>query len=170
MLSLVQPHHYYQNLLAQGVGMGIGMGIMFLPSLTLTSHYFRARRSLAMGIVLAGDSIFSLSVNSINRSWEGSSLGGCLYPILLNNVFQSSSRFGTGVRCVFPYSESRCLIIHFRAVAFMDLGLLIIANLVMRTRLPPKHRGNENASILKEVTTDVPYLVFVFGSFLVCFA
>lgn len=60
MLSLVQPHHYYQNFLAQGVGMGIGMGFMFLPSLTVTSHYFRARRSLAMGVVIAGDSQFFL--------------------------------------------------------------------------------------------------------------
>ena len=54
MLSLAQPHHYYQNFLSQGVGMGIGMGLMFLPSLTVTSHYFRARRSLAMGMVIVG--------------------------------------------------------------------------------------------------------------------
>jgi hypothetical protein len=54
MLSLVQPHHYYQNLLSQGVGMGLGMGLIFLPSLTVTSHYFRTRRSLAMGVVIAG--------------------------------------------------------------------------------------------------------------------
>lgn len=54
MLSLAQPNHYYQNFLSQGVGMGLGMGLMFLPSLTVTSHYFRARRSLAMGLVIAG--------------------------------------------------------------------------------------------------------------------
>lgn len=130
MLSLAQPDHYYQNFLSQGVGMGIGMGLMFLPSLTVTSHYFRARRSLAMGVVIAG-----------------SSLGGCLYPILLNNVF-SKTGFAVGVR----------------AVAFMDLGFLIIANLIMRTRLPPKARAGK-ALPLKEVL-DVPYLLFVFGSFL----
>ncbi|KAF8066742.1 major facilitator superfamily domain-containing protein [Lyophyllum atratum] len=134
MLSLVEPHHYYQNFLAQGVGMGIGMGLMFLPSLTITSHYFRARRSLAMGVVISG-----------------SSLGGCLYPILLNNVFARTSGFGMGVR----------------SVGFMDLGLLIIANLIMRTRLPPKRRGNEGGSVLKEVVTDRPYLLFVLGSFLI---
>lgn len=54
MLSLAKPHHYYQNFLAQGVGMGVGMGLMFLPAISVTSHYFRARRSLAMGVVLAG--------------------------------------------------------------------------------------------------------------------
>jgi len=53
-LSLVPPHSYYQNFLAQGVGMGIGMGLMFLPALTITSHYFQKRRSIAMGCVIAG--------------------------------------------------------------------------------------------------------------------
>ncbi|GLB41018.1 putative MFS general substrate transporter [Lyophyllum shimeji] len=134
MLSLVQPHHYYQNFLAQGVGMGIGMGLMFLPSLTVTSHYFRARRSLAMGVVISG-----------------SSVGGCLYPILLNNVFAKASDFGMGVR----------------AVAFMDLGWLIIANLIMRTRMPAKTHGNEGGALLKEVVTDGPYLLFMLGAFLV---
>lgn len=47
----------------------------------------------------------------------------------------------------------------------MDLGFLIIANLIMRTRLPPKARAGK-ALPLKEVL-DVPYLLFVFGSFLV---
>ncbi|KAH0578997.1 hypothetical protein H2248_003174 [Termitomyces sp. 'cryptogamus'] len=134
MLSLVEPHHYYQNFLAQGVGMGIGMGLMFLPSLQVTSHYFARRRSLAMGFVISG-----------------SSIGGCLYPVLLNNMFTRTSGFGTGVR----------------AVAFMDLGLLIIANFVMRARLPPKRGGKEGESVFKEVITDGPYLLFIFGSFLI---
>ncbi|TEB29656.1 MFS general substrate transporter, partial [Coprinellus micaceus] len=81
MLSLVKPHHYYQTFLAQGVGMGLGMGLMFLPALTITSHYFRRRRSLAMGAVVSGGSI-----------------GGCLYPVLLNNIFSNPSGFEWGVR------------------------------------------------------------------------
>jgi len=35
--------------------MGLGMGMMFLPSLAITSHYFRVKRSLAMGCVIAGE-------------------------------------------------------------------------------------------------------------------
>jgi hypothetical protein len=54
MLSLAQPYHFYQHLLSQGFGMGIGMGFMFLPALSVPSHYFRAKRSVAMGIVMAG--------------------------------------------------------------------------------------------------------------------
>ncbi|KAF9561240.1 MFS general substrate transporter [Agrocybe pediades] len=135
MLSLAEPHHYYQNLLSQGFGMGIGMGIMFLPSLTITSHYFKQKRSMAMGVVIAG-----------------SSLGGVVYPVLLNNIFQRASGFQWGVR----------------AVAFMDLGFLIIANLIMRTRLPPKKsRGNEGGATFKSVLKDVPFLIYVLGAFLV---
>ncbi|KAL0958740.1 hypothetical protein HGRIS_014066 [Hohenbuehelia grisea] len=138
LLSLVQPHHYYQNILAQGVGMGIGMGMMFLPALTVTSHYFRKKRSAAMGVVIAG-----------------SSLGGCLYPILLNNVL-SRNGFAWGVR----------------AVGFIDLGLLILANLLMKTRLPSRRQrakaGVVNKPIaFKKIILDWPYMVFVAGSFLV---
>ncbi|PFH48581.1 hypothetical protein AMATHDRAFT_65048 [Amanita thiersii Skay4041] len=134
MLSLVKPQHYYQNFLAQGVGMGIGMGLMFLPAITIVSHWFRARRSLAMGLVVSG-----------------SSLGGCLYPIMLNNIFRSSETVG------FPWAV--------RSVAFLDLGVLIIANILMRTRLPPKRAGGHGA-VMKEILTDLPYMTFVVGTFL----
>lgn len=54
MLSLAEPHHFYQNFLAQGIGIGIGMGVIFLPSLSIVSHYFRARRSVATGVLFGG--------------------------------------------------------------------------------------------------------------------
>jgi MFS family permease len=54
MLSLAKPHRYDQIFLSQGVGMGIGMGFMMIPSLSLMSHYFRRRRALAMGLIAAG--------------------------------------------------------------------------------------------------------------------
>lgn len=55
MLSLAKPHHYYQNFLSQGLGMGLAMGILFLPALSITSHYFRVKRSWSMGVVFAGE-------------------------------------------------------------------------------------------------------------------
>ncbi|TBU21821.1 major facilitator superfamily domain-containing protein [Dichomitus squalens] len=56
MLSLTKPHKYYETFLSQGLGVGLGMGLLFLPSLSISSQYFRARRSLAMGCVIAGNS------------------------------------------------------------------------------------------------------------------
>ncbi|KAJ7042825.1 hypothetical protein C8F04DRAFT_908063, partial [Mycena alexandri] len=69
MLSLAKPHHFYQALLSQGFGMGIGSGLVFLPSLGLASHYFRRRRAVVMGIMISSGSF-----------------GGVIYSILLNKI------------------------------------------------------------------------------------
>lgn len=72
MLSLAKPGQYYQVFLAQAVGMGIGLGMTFLPSLSIVSHHFKKRRALAVGIVISG-----------------SSAGGIVFPIMLNHLFMS---------------------------------------------------------------------------------
>ncbi|KAJ0417183.1 major facilitator superfamily domain-containing protein [Aspergillus carlsbadensis] len=45
---------YWQLFLAQGVGQGIGCGLMFCPTIALTPTYFSKNRSLAIGIVASG--------------------------------------------------------------------------------------------------------------------
>ncbi|KAH9925282.1 uncharacterized protein B0H18DRAFT_382780 [Fomitopsis serialis] len=49
MLSLAQPGHYYQVFLSQGLGMGLGIGSIYIPSFVAVSRHFRQRRALAMG-------------------------------------------------------------------------------------------------------------------------
>jgi MFS family permease len=39
-----------QLLLSQGLGIGIAVGIMYIPALAILSHYFQRRRALALGI------------------------------------------------------------------------------------------------------------------------
>lgn len=102
MLSLAQPQHFYQVILSQGVGMGIAMGILLLPSLGLVSQYFRKQRAVAMGILIASGA-----------------LGAVIYPILLNHVI---GKPGLG----FPWAV--------RFVAFINLGQLVTANLIMKPR------------------------------------
>ncbi|KAH9919143.1 major facilitator superfamily domain-containing protein, partial [Fomitopsis serialis] len=103
MLSLADPTKYYQIILAQGIGMGIGGGLMLVPALSLQGHYWKRRRGMALGLVLTG-----------------SGCGGIIYPIMLNHLFNGSTGFHWGVR----------------ASAFLTLGLLVLAQFVMRTRLP----------------------------------
>jgi MCP family monocarboxylic acid transporter-like MFS transporter 10 len=67
MLSLAQPDSYYQVFLTQAIGMGLGMGLLFLPALTVTAHHFSRKRALATGIVATGASV-----------------GGIVFPIMLN--------------------------------------------------------------------------------------
>jgi hypothetical protein len=55
MTSLAKE--FWQTMLAQGVGIGIGTGLIFLPALSIVSQFFLKRRSLALGIVTTGSSV-----------------------------------------------------------------------------------------------------------------
>ncbi|KAF7354301.1 MFS general substrate transporter [Mycena venus] len=80
MLSLCKREQFYQIFLAQGLGMGIGAGLIYVPSVAIISHYFRTRRALAMTIVASG-----------------SSLGAVAHPLMLNYTFRSLG-FANAVR------------------------------------------------------------------------
>lgn len=80
MLSLGDTTKYYQIILSQGVGVGIGCGPMFLPALSVQAHLWRKHRALAMGIVLTG-----------------SSFGGIIHPIMYNQLFHGKTGFAWGV-------------------------------------------------------------------------
>lgn len=58
MLSLARE--YYQILLAQGVCVGIGSAILYVPSISLVASRFQQRRPLAMFIATTGTA-FGLS-------------------------------------------------------------------------------------------------------------
>ncbi|KAF9242043.1 MFS general substrate transporter [Melanogaster broomeanus] len=60
---------YWQFLLAQGIGIGLGSGILFGPAMGVISHWFSKRRGLALGITAIG-----------------SSLGGTVFPIVAQNL------------------------------------------------------------------------------------
>ncbi|KAG8722434.1 hypothetical protein FRC08_002415 [Ceratobasidium sp. 394] len=134
MLSLAKENQYYQVFLPQAIGLGISLGLLFLPSIGVISHHFARRRSLAMGIVTTG-----------------SSCGGIIFPIMLNKIFERSG-YAWGVR----------------STAFVVLGCLIAANLLMRTRLPPKSkRPPTPPPDMKAIMTDSAYLLSIAGAFLV---
>ncbi|TFK98997.1 MFS general substrate transporter [Pterulicium gracile] len=115
--SFAQPQQWWQIFLSQGLGFGIGVGTVYIPSLGILSHHFKRRRSLAMGI--AG---------------SGVSAGGIVYPIMLNYCIHGRVGFRWGIRIS----------------AFVTLALLILANLMMSTTLPPRTDG-------KTLTQQVAY-------------
>ncbi|KAI9373241.1 major facilitator superfamily domain-containing protein [Aspergillus egyptiacus] len=45
---------YWQLFLAQGIGQGIGCGLMFCPTIALATTYFSKNRSIAIGIAASG--------------------------------------------------------------------------------------------------------------------
>ncbi|RAK96110.1 major facilitator superfamily protein [Aspergillus ibericus CBS 121593] len=78
MLSLC--HEFWQILLAQSFCIGIGAGLLFVPSVAILSTYFTTKLPFAVGIAASG-----------------SSVGGVIYPIMLRNL-QSEVGFGWSVR------------------------------------------------------------------------
>lgn len=57
MLSIAHTDKWYQLFLSQGLGTGIGGGLIYIPSLAVQAHRWRTHRSLAMGIVFTGMSL-----------------------------------------------------------------------------------------------------------------
>ncbi|CAE7169739.1 unnamed protein product [Rhizoctonia solani] len=50
-------HEYWQFLLCQGIAIGLASGFLFGPTIAVVSHWFRARRGLALGVLASGSSI-----------------------------------------------------------------------------------------------------------------
>lgn len=78
MLSICKT--YWQVLLAQGFSVGIGAGLLFVPTLAVLPGYFSSHLGLVVGISAAG-----------------SSLGGVIYPIMFYNLL-SDVGFGWATR------------------------------------------------------------------------
>ncbi|KAF7419342.1 hypothetical protein PC9H_001929 [Pleurotus ostreatus] len=132
MVSLAHPDKYYQVYLSQGVGLGIGAGLLYVPALAVQAHHWRKRRAFAMGVVVTG-----------------SSIGGIVFPIMLNQLLQSSVSFGWSVR----------------ATAFLVLGLLVLANVLMSDN-PSIKEETQKPSVVS-ILTDLPYMLANFGVFLI---
>ncbi|KAL8834183.1 MAG: hypothetical protein Q9170_003884 [Blastenia crenularia] len=125
---------YYQFLLAQGVCSPIGASLIFYPAMSSTGTWFFKRRALAFGIMAAG-----------------SSLGGVILPIMVNQIIKHSG---------FPWA--------MRGAAFLILGLLIYANLTVQSRLPPSPKPWSVVEFILPFQ-EVPYFLVVFASFLFFF-
>ena len=77
----------------------------------------------------------------------GSSLGSVVHPIMLNNLFNRSVGFANGVRI---------------SAAFVSV-LLLIACLLIRTRLEPPKNPTRYLSVGKGIVHDVPYCMMCVG-------
>ncbi|KAL9046302.1 MAG: hypothetical protein Q9214_000833 [Letrouitia sp. 1 TL-2023] len=60
---------YWESMLAQGVTVGIGCGLLFLPSVVIMSQYFTTKVAFATGVASTG-----------------SSLGAVIYPIVFRQL------------------------------------------------------------------------------------
>ncbi|KAF4551073.1 Aspyridones efflux protein apdF-like protein [Elsinoe fawcettii] len=119
---------YYQFILAQGIFGGFANGFLFSPAIAVVGHYFAKKRGAAMGLVAVG-----------------SSVGGVLIPIVLEQAFKSHVGFGWGVR----------------GVGLVMAFLLAIACILIKERLPPR----SGRLFAPEAFTQGSYVLVVAGVF-----
>ncbi|KAG8764458.1 hypothetical protein FRC12_008096 [Ceratobasidium sp. 428] len=143
-----------------GVGSLVYVFCLFMLSLAHRNEYYQVFLPQAIGLGLSQGLLFLPSVGVIShhfrrkRSWAmgvvltGSSCGGIVFPVMLNKIIEKSS-FEWGVR----------------STAFVVLGCLVAANLMMKTRLPPKI--NQAPPDIKGIVTHGVFQLTVLGSFLI---
>jgi MFS family permease len=134
MLSLTK-NQYYQAFLAQGVGLGIGLGCMFLPATSVISHWFQHKRAYAVGIVIGG-----------------SSIGGVVFPIMLNNLIGQIG-ISSAIRAT-AYIITGCLIV----------SNMLIAPRLPPQRLRPTHMQIPKPD-MKKIICHRAYQFAVAGTF-----
>ncbi|KAJ7035773.1 MFS general substrate transporter [Mycena alexandri] len=93
MLSITQPGKYYQVFLSQGLGMGTGVALIFVPTCTLVSQHFNARKALAMGILSSSAPV-----------------GGVIFTIILNQMIHHGPGFAWAIRAA-AFLTAACFVI-----------------------------------------------------------
>ena len=137
MLSLAHVDKYYQLFLSLGLGVGLVSGFICIPCLAIQSHHWHSRRALAIGIVFTGTGFISTNYMLPLMVNLGSSVGGTIFPIMLNSLLSRGVDFSWTVR----------------ASGFVVLVMLAIANFLMRSRSHVINRTHQN-SRLKELFGD----------------
>ncbi|TVY37032.1 Fujikurins efflux protein [Lachnellula subtilissima] len=130
--------NYSQIILSQGICSPIGISCLFIPATTCTTTWFMKKRAFALGIVVTG-----------------SSIGGVIFPIMLDHLV---------VKVGFGWTMRIC--------AFAMLILLVFGILTVRSRIPPMPKPFEFGSYyqpFKEapfVLTTIASFIFYLGLFL----
>jgi len=122
---------YYQFLLAQGICSPLGASAIFYPGMSSVTTWFFHRRALALGITATG-----------------SSLGGVIFPIMVERLVQEVG-FGWAMRIS----------------AFLILFMLIIANLTVKSRIPPSPKPLVLMEFIYPLM-EAPFLLLCIASFL----
>ncbi|ORX98314.1 major facilitator superfamily domain-containing protein [Clohesyomyces aquaticus] len=106
MLSLCKE--YWQVFLAQGLCMGLGAGLLYIPSLALVGIWFERKRALAMGVVMSGIAV-----------------GGIIYIIMFDRLTKSTG---------FPWAIRAMGFIALFAAALSFPALLSGSSILARPR------------------------------------
>ncbi|MCJ1378914.1 hypothetical protein MMC17_002013 [Xylographa soralifera] len=108
VMGLAEATEYWHFILTFGIFGGLGTSLLFTPAMSSIGHFFKVSRGNASGLAATGGSV-----------------GGIMFPLLLQHLFDSVG---------FAWAT--------RIMGFILLFLVILANLFIRSRLPPKAGGS----------------------------
>ncbi|KAL0945864.1 hypothetical protein HGRIS_012148 [Hohenbuehelia grisea] len=138
MLSIANPSQYYQIFLAQGVGLGVGSGLLYTPAIAVQAHHWKSRRAFAMGSITTG-----------------TAFGGIILPIVLNQLFQSIG-FAWAVR-------ASAFVVLFSLAA----SCLLMKSRQQPDMPSPSDAPREARVSFVALLTDVPYMIATLSYFLI---
>ncbi|KAF2192610.1 MFS general substrate transporter [Zopfia rhizophila CBS 207.26] len=140
IMTLSLCKEYWQVFLTQGLCMGLGAGLLYIPSLALVGIWFQRKRALAMGFVMSGIAVggiiyiimFDRLTDSIGFPWAIRSMGFiALFAALLSfpALLSGSSMLGQPrkARALFDKSalKDRLFIIFTCSTFFTFLGYIV---------------------------------------------
>ncbi|KAK5168867.1 uncharacterized protein LTR77_006176 [Saxophila tyrrhenica] len=139
---------YYQFILAQGVCSSIGASLVFYPAMSTIPTWFFQKRGFAFGIIAGG-----------------SSLGGVILPIMvwIPAMFVLTHKAD-------PHQVQRLIpevgfAWAMRTTAFLIFFMLIVANLTITSRLPPKPTPFDLFEFLRPLR-EPAFQLLAFGCFI----
>ncbi|TFK71120.1 MFS general substrate transporter [Pluteus cervinus] len=133
---------------------------MFMLSLAKEGQYYQVFLAQAVGMGLGQALLFLPSIIVIGHHFRrrralatgiavsGASVGGIIWPILLNQLSQ---------RTTFPNA--------IRATAALTGGLLLVANLIMKTQPRPSSASAPAKPNFRVILLDAPYMVSIAAAF-----
>ncbi|KIW86737.1 uncharacterized protein Z519_12650 [Cladophialophora bantiana CBS 173.52] len=126
---------YYQIFLSQSICWAVGLCLVFFTTAGVLGTWFKIRYPLVIAIAVCG-----------------SSLGGVIFPIMMDRIMPSLG---------FPWAV--------RIAAFLNLGLLVLVNLTVKSRIPPQPQPLRISEFTKPFAK-LPFSLTVLGTCLVYFS
>ncbi|GLA15336.1 hypothetical protein AnigIFM62618_001856 [Aspergillus niger] len=124
---------YYQFFLAHGVAVGLGSGLLFIPSVAIPVTYFTSRRAVAIGIAASGGSVgavifpivFHKLIDRVGFGWTTRVIAFVALASLLFSIAVMNSRLP-------PPTQARQLLdlMAFRDIPFLIYCLALFFDLV----------------------------------------
>lgn len=116
---------YWQIFLAQGLCTGIGMGLMYMPTVAVISSYFQKKRALAL-----------------TTSASGSGIGSIVFPLVVQNLQTKLGEFFAAADLAYHSdlaSTGFAWAVRVQALIALFFSIIIVS--LLKPRLPPRKSG-----------------------------